>query len=119
MSDGMFQKEFNDEIYVKDMKIKNPCPDRLEMRPGDSGGQVFGARTGWVLRCVYSDLDSLAAFGSDDSMSYYACYSRASHGKDRLFILHEEGRDVERVEVVSFDAMKDDARSLVPADLRP
>lgn len=117
MSDGMFQKEFNDEIYVKDMMIKNPCPERLEMRPADSG-QVFAARTGWVLRCVYSDLDSLAAFANDDTTSYYACYSRESRGKDRIFILHEESRNSERVEIVTFTQLKDDARSLVPADLR-
>ncbi len=118
MSDGMFQKEFNDEIYARDMDIENPCPERLEMRSGESGGQVFSARAGWVLRCIYSDLESLAAFGNDDAISYYACYSRKTHGKDRLFIMHEEGRAAERVEIVDVDEMKDEARELIPSDLR-
>lgn len=118
MSDSMFQKENNDEINVHDMSVNNPCLERLLMRPSDTG-QVFYAKVGWVLKCVYTDLDSLAAFGADTVVSYYAIYSRESHGQDVLFIEHEESRGNENLEMVSFDELKEEAQELVPQDLRP
>lgn len=118
MSQSLFQKEINDEIFVKEMSIDNPQPALLDVRIVQDG-QVFFARPGAVLKSVYSSLDSLDAFGSDGSLQVYALYERgATGGSNVIFLAHYVDPSEESINSHSYWDLPEDIQSFVPQDFR-
>lgn len=114
----MFQKEFNDEIFVKDIDLPNPAPERLESRI-EISSQTFSAKPGWILKSVYSSANSLDAFSSDEDVQVYLSYSRATKGQDKLFFEHKVlPNGSELVRAIRYDELPLSAQSGVPADFR-
>ena len=118
MSDSMFQKEINDEIFVKDIDLPNPSPERLDARI-DISSQTFSAKPGWVLKSVYSSANSLDAFSSDDEVQVYLSYSRKADGADTLFFQHTiSASGDESVAVLGYEQLSQAAKSGVPGNFR-
>ena len=118
MSDNMFQKEINDEIFVKDIDLPNPAPERLDTRV-DISSQVFSAKAGWVLKTVYSSANSLDAFSSDDEVQVYLSYSRKSDGADSLFLQHTIfASGAEKITGLRYEELSQAAKSGVPGKFR-
>lgn len=111
----MFQKEFNDEITVSDMSVPNPLPDLLEIRYEPSA-QVFTAKTSVVLKIVYTDSNSLSAFGSDVMRDCYVVYHRDKEN-DFYLLLHLQGEG-ESLSVVDYGALDEDIIRELPARYR-
>ncbi len=117
MSQSLFQKELNDEIYVKDLGIDNPYPAALQVRMV-SDGQVFSAAPGFVLKSIYSSLDSLDAFSSDGMSQVFVLYSRESGGKDAIFLQHAADPREETLVVMSVWDLPSEVQSYVPGNFR-
>ena len=118
MSDSMFQKEINDEIFVKDIDMPNPAPERLETRI-EISSQTFSAKPGWVLKSVYSSANSLDAFSSDQDVQVYLSYSRQAETADTIFLQHTIlASGAESVTRLSYDQLSQSAKSGVPARFR-
>lgn len=116
MSESMFQKEFNDEIIVKDLDIPNPLPDRLDVR-FNPDSQVFFALPGIVLKSVYTSMNSLSAF-ADEDVQVFACYTRTSQGKDNIFVAHVASAEGETVSIHTIEELPYEIQTVVPADFR-
>lgn len=117
MSQSMFQKEFNDEISVRDMSIDNPYPLGLDVRSGDNV-QIFYAKPGFVLKSIYSSLDSLSAFSSDGASQVYMIYPRENKGQDSVFIEHYADSSEERLVTLSVWDLPEEVQAAVPANAR-
>lgn len=117
MSQSLFQREVNDEIFVHDLDVQNPYPGALEVR-FSSDGQVFYAAAGFVLKSIYSSLDSLDAFASDGSNQVFVLYSRESGGKDAIFLQHAVDPREETLTVVSVWDLPTEVQSYVPGNFR-
>ncbi len=117
MSQGLFQKEINDEIFVRDLAIDNPNPGALQSRMS-SDGQIFSASPGYVLKSIYSSLDSLDAFSSDDSSQVYVLYSKESAGKDAVFLQHAADPTTETLTQVSVWDLPSEVQSYVPGGFK-
>lgn len=117
MSQSMFQKEFNDEISVKDLSIDNPYPAALDVRAA-ADGQIFFAKPGFVLKSIYSSLDSLSAFDVDGASQVYMLYTRETKGQDSIFIEHFADASVEKLTVLSIWDLPAEVQAAIPANAK-
>lgn len=117
MSQSMFQKEFNDEISVRDMSVDNPCPAALDARMA-TDCQIFFARPGYVLKSIYSSLDSLAAFDADSASQVYMLYTRETKGTDAIFVEHYADATSEKLTVMSVWDLPDEVQAMVPGNAK-
>ena len=117
MTQSLFQRDVNDEIAVADMTIENPYPAGLEVR-ATFDQQIFYAKPGFVLKSVYSSLDSLDAFSSDGSTQVYVIYARDGAGKESVFLSHSVDPREETLSQVSIWDLPAEAQAYVPQGLR-
>lgn len=109
MSDSLFQKEQNDQIFLKDNNIPNPLPTHLDELFG-TDGKSFVAKPFVVLKCIYDGSQSLNAFSGDPIISYYIVYHRDEKASP-IYLAHLE--EPESVTLTSPDQFIDDARLVV------
>jgi len=109
----MFQKEFNDEILVKDISIPNPAPSMLDEHYPTPDTKVFTAKPYHVLKLVFSDANSLSAFSKNELFSYYVLHPRDSKS-EKLFLYHLEQGAPEVLGTCTVQDMDEEARSFVP-----
>lgn len=109
----MFQKEFNDEISVKDVKIPNPAPTMLDEHYPTPDTKVFTAKPFHVLKLVFSDSNSLSAFSKDQLYSFYVVHPR-DHKEQKVFLSHLEQGGPESLTRCQLQDLDEEARSFVP-----
>jgi len=117
MSDSMFQKDLNDQIYVKDIDIPNPFPSMLDEHYSSTDTKTFNAKPHHVLKLLYDESNSLDAFSKDTLSCLYVLFHRDTP-KNRTLICHLQSGAPEAVFQCEFDQLEEGVKDFVPMEYR-